>query len=168
MNTEELENILRLHKMWLNGNENGVRANLSYANLGGSDLRDADLSYANLNYVNLSEANLSYANLSSANLSYANLSSANLSDADLGGSDLSGADLSYANLSSANLSYADLYMTTWPLWCGSKNARIDISIASQLAAHFCCLRCDDPEYQKAKEALLPLAKKFKYAGDLGL
>ena len=133
MNTEELENILRLHKMWLNGNENGVRANLSYANLGGSDLRDADLSYANLNYVNLSEANLSY-----------------------------------ANLSSANLSYADLYMTTWPLWCGSKNARIDISIASQLAAHFCCLRCDDPEYQKAKEALLPLAKKFKYAGDLGL
>ena len=138
MNTEELENILRLHKMWLNGNENGVRANLSYANLGGSDLRDADLSYANLNYVNLSEANLSYANLSSA------------------------------NLSGANLSDADLYMTTWPLWCGSKNARIDISIASQLAAHFCCLRCDDPEYQKAKEALLPLAKKFKYAGDLGL
>ena len=133
MNTEELENILRLHKMWLNGNENGVRANL-----GGSDLRDADLSYANLNYVNLSEANLSYANLSSA------------------------------NLSGANLSDADLYMTTWPLWCGSKNARIDISIASQLAAHFCCLRCDDPEYQKAKEALLPLAKKFKYAGDLGL
>ena len=103
MNTEELENILRLHKMWLAGNKDGVKVNLSHA------------------------------------------------------------DLRYANLREA-----DLYMTTWPLWCGSKNARIDISIASQLAAHFCCLRCDDPEYQKAKEALLPLAKKFKYAKDLGL
>ena len=153
MNTEELENILRLHKMWLAGNKDGVKVNLShadlrYANLREADLREADLRYANLREADLREANLSQADLREANLSYANLS--------------------HADLSHADLSYANLYMTTWPLWCGSKNARIDISIASQLAAHFCCLRCDDPEYQKAKEALLPLAKKFKYAKDLGL
>ena len=66
--SNELKEILRLHKAWLDGIKGGVRANLSDA-----DLRDANLSYANLRRVDLRGANLSYANLSGANLSGANL-----------------------------------------------------------------------------------------------
>ena len=36
--TEELKEILNLHKKWLNDDENGVNANLTGANLTGADL----------------------------------------------------------------------------------------------------------------------------------
>jgi len=88
---EELKEILELHNKWLNNEDGGVRADLSYANL-----RSADLSYANLR-----SANLSYANLRSADLSYADLSYANLRSANLSYANLRSADLSYANLRSA-------------------------------------------------------------------
>ena len=94
----ELNEILAKHKKWLNGEEGGERADLSYA-----DLRSADLRYADLRYANMCYANLSYADLRSANLRYADLRYADLRSADL-----SSADLSSANLSSANLRYADL------------------------------------------------------------
>ena len=85
---EELEKILELHKKWLNDEQEGIRADLSYVDLSKADLRYANLRYANLSYANLSEVNLSYTDLSEAYLRYS--------------------DLSYANLISANLSYADL------------------------------------------------------------
>ena len=88
ISAEELKEILDKHKKWLNDEEGGERANLSYADLRYADLYNANLSYANLRYADLSNANLSNANLYNANLSYANLS--------------------YADLSNANLSYADL------------------------------------------------------------
>nr|DAG57112.1 MAG TPA: pentapeptide repeat protein [Caudoviricetes sp.] len=71
---QELKEILRKHKLWLEG----------------SGQQDAE------------RANLSCANLSGAYLSRANLSGADLSRADLSGADLSRADLSRANLSRAN------------------------------------------------------------------
>jgi hypothetical protein len=43
MTPEQLTEILRLHKAWLNDEPNGVRANLRGANLGWADLRGADL-----------------------------------------------------------------------------------------------------------------------------
>lgn len=45
---EELEEILKLHKKWLNSEKNGERADLSSANLSGADLYGADLIGANL------------------------------------------------------------------------------------------------------------------------
>ena len=105
---EELKEILIKHKMWLNNEEDGEKADLRSANLSYADLRYANLSYANLSYANLSSADLSYADLRSANLRSANLSSANLSYADLRSANLSYANLRSANLSSADLSYADL------------------------------------------------------------
>ena len=72
----ELDKILRKHKLWLMNDPEGEMANLS-----GVDLSEANLSEANLSEANLSEANLSRANLSWANLSGANLSGANLSGA---------------------------------------------------------------------------------------
>lgn len=71
----ELTEILRKHKLWLEGKEDGERANLSYANL----------SWANLSYSDLSEANLSHADLSRANLSG---SSKDLQQTDMRGKDL--------------------------------------------------------------------------------
>jgi hypothetical protein len=78
INEQELKDILDKHGKWIRNEENGERANLSYA-----DLRYADLSSANLRYADLSYANLRYADLSYADLRYANLSSANLSSANL-------------------------------------------------------------------------------------
>ena len=105
---EELEEILKKHKKWLNAEEGGERADLRYANLSSSNLRSADLSSADLRYANLSYANLSYANLSSANLRSADLRYADLFSSNLRSADLSSADLSSANLRSADLSSADL------------------------------------------------------------
>ena len=103
MNKNELEGILRLHKLWLLDDKEGEQADLR-----GSDLSHANLSHANLLRANLTDANLSRADLSYADLSYSNLSRADLSYADLTNADLFGADLSYANLTNANLTYADL------------------------------------------------------------
>ena len=73
----ELRCILENHSFWLEGDPNGIRADLS-----GADLREADFGGANLR---------------EANLRGCNLRGADLSEAILSGADLSGADLSGAN-----------------------------------------------------------------------
>ena len=118
MKQEELQKILKLHEKWLNGEDGGVKANLSgadliSADLISADLRDANLCYADLCYANLRGANLISADLISAdlrdaNLCYADLCYANLRGANLRGANLSGADLRDANLCYADLCYADL------------------------------------------------------------
>jgi hypothetical protein len=72
--------------------------------------------------------------------------------------ELSDANLSRANLSDANLSDANIDYSCWPLWCGSKDVKVDRKIAAQLAAHFCCLDCDDPDYIAARDAIMAFAK----------
>ena len=74
MNKEiNLKEILRLHKLWLKGSPEGVRANLHGADLRGADLRGADLSGADLSGASLSGADLSGAILHGASLSGADL-----------------------------------------------------------------------------------------------
>ena len=46
INQKELDKILELHKMWLNGDENGKCADLRGADLRGADLRGADLDFS--------------------------------------------------------------------------------------------------------------------------
>ena len=53
MTNEEIKNILRLHKMWLDGVYEGERADLRGADLRGADLRGANLSGADLISANL-------------------------------------------------------------------------------------------------------------------
>ena len=128
---DELNEILKRHKKWLNGEANGERAdlrfadlcgvnltgvNLRYADLSGADLsevnlRTADLRNTNLQNVNLRNSCLSYAWLQHANLHRANLCNAELMRANLQNSDLSNADLSYADLQYADLSEANLQDT---------------------------------------------------------
>jgi len=148
MNADELRVVLEKHKKWLNGEDGGEWADLSEANLSGADINGADLSKADLSW-----ANLRGADLRNADLRWADLRGANLNRADLRGADLSEADIDYA---------------CWPLWCGSKGVKVDAKIAMQLAAHFCVLDCDDPEYQAARAAILEFAQKSHRAADLGL
>ena len=127
--TAELVEILRKHKMWLHGEPDGERANLSEANLSEANLSEAyligaDLTRANLYGANLSEANLSEANLSEANISGANLYGANLSEANLYGANLSEANLSEAYLIEADLTGANLYGANL---VGAKNPNIPIA-----------------------------------------
>ena len=82
---DELAEILNKHKMWLNGEVSGVRADLGGANLGGANLYLANLYGANLHGANLHKADLYGANLRGANLHLADLSGADLRLADLHG-----------------------------------------------------------------------------------
>lgn len=105
---KELEQILNLHKMWVEGNEDGVRANLNGANLNGANLSGVNLYHANLRDADLYHANLSGADLRGVDLYRADLRGVDLYLANLSGADLRGADLSGANLNGANLYRADL------------------------------------------------------------
>ena len=73
MNQSKIDEVLRLHKLWLKGHEDGKRAKFSEANLFGANLREADLREADLSKADLSKANLSEANLYGADLSGARL-----------------------------------------------------------------------------------------------
>ena len=101
---EEIQEILRKHQLWLDGEEGGERADFS-----GADLSYAYLTGADLSYAYLTGAYLTGADLSGADLSYAYLTGADLSYAYLTGAYLTGADLSYAYLSRAYLSRAYLH-----------------------------------------------------------
>ena len=86
--TEELREIIKKHEAYLQSDDDGVCANLSYADLSNANLSDANLRKAILCSANLSNADLSYANLRNANLRYADLSYANLSNTDFHHADL--------------------------------------------------------------------------------
>ncbi|MCY1277857.1 Pentapeptide repeats (8 copies) [compost metagenome] len=116
---EELAEIIEKHRMWLEYEEGGERANLSDAYLGGANLGGANLRRANLRDAYLSDAYLGGAYLGGANLRRANLRDANLSDAYLGGANLRRANLRGANLSGANLS--DAYLSD--AYLGGANLR---------------------------------------------
>lgn len=102
--------------------------------------------------ANLRDFDLSYASLRGADLRGADLSYANLHDADLRGTDLRGADLDYS---------------AWPLWCGGLHAKTDRRLMAQLAYHFCAQDCDDPDYIKARDAILWFANSFHRVDECG-
>ena len=98
MNANELKNILKLHKKWLNNEEGGLKANLRGAILYRADLRGAilyrvDLRGADLRGANLRGADLREANLRGAILYRADFCGADLREATLRGADLRGAKL---------------------------------------------------------------------------
>jgi len=132
MDKTEITKILDLHKKWINGDSDGVKANLCFA-----DLRSANLRSANLCFADLCFADLRFADLSSANLCFADLSSANLRSADLRFADLSSANLRFADLSSADLSSAKnlLSATAWLLSAFKSNSKGIIVYKAQKAMH---------------------------------
>ena len=108
METQEIAEIVRLHGLWLAGQEGGKRADLCGAILTGADLTEAILTRADLRGANLAGADLTEANLSGANLRWVNLYGANLIEANLYKANLTRANLTDANLRGANLTRANL------------------------------------------------------------
>lgn len=107
---------------------------------------------AALRGFDLRKANLRGADLRKVDLYGADLRKANLYGVDLYGADLHGADIDYA---------------CWPLWCGGLHVKIDKRIACQLAYHFCCQDCDDPEYIASRNAILTFANQFHRVNQCG-
>ncbi len=66
----ELAEVLKSHRLWIENDPDGKRANLRGANLRGADLCGADLCDADLSGANLRGANLRGADLSGANLTH--------------------------------------------------------------------------------------------------
>ena len=184
---QELNETLRLHKLWLAGKDGGAKANLEGANLKGANLYEADLEGANLKGADLEGAdlceaylegaNLEGANLEGANLKGANLKWADLEDANLKGANLEGANLERVNLKSANLCMAylrgaDIDYASWPLWCDSLSVTIDACIAAQLAYH-CVRACqsvtDDPDVVAfcSNPVVIKLANRFHRVKECG-
>jgi hypothetical protein len=109
----ELAEVLRLHGLWLDGAEGGVRADLTGADLTGAILTGARLTGARLTGAGLTGARLTGARLTGAKLAGAKLADARLTGADLNdailhGADLTGAILRRADLTCAGLAYAIL------------------------------------------------------------
>ena len=122
----------------------------------------------NLRGADLCEADLCEADLCEADLCGADLCGANLHRTDLRGADLCEADLCAADLRAADLRGANIDYACWPLWRGSLGVKVDVRIARQLAYHLCALDCDDPEYIKARNALLPFANQFHRVQECGI
>lgn len=103
MDEKKLEKILEDHILFLEGDNEGVCADLSGEDLNYDTLRAVDLSFSNLNKASIQRADLRDSSFHKACLYGADLTCTNLR-----GTDLSYADLGMANLSFANLKYADL------------------------------------------------------------
>jgi len=163
MTKDDLQEILRLHNMWVNNEVGG-----KFANLRGANLSDADLSYANL-----SGADLRGADLRGANLRGTDLRGADLRGADLSGTDLSGTDLRGANLRGANLRGADIDYSCWPIWCGGLHADIDDIIAIQLLYHTLSnalgskYTSDELKAILSAPEIIDLANKFHWVEECG-
>ena len=153
MDTNELQEILVKHKAWLDGMDGGELANL----------READLQLANLREANLRWANLRWANLRNADLQNADLRDTDLRDTNLRWANLRNADLRNADMRDANLDYS-----AWPLWCGTKDVKVDRKIYLQLLAHLCAVDVDDDECKAHQQASLKLARQSHRAKELGL
>lgn len=102
-----------------------------------------------------------------ASLNDVNLRCIYLCGADLRNADLSGSDLHCTNLRGADLRGANLDYSVWPLWCGGLHVKTDRRIMAQLAYHFCAQDCDDPDYIKARNAILWFANSFHRANECG-
>ena len=134
---EQIAEVLRLHKLILDGLEGGFRAdlsgadlrraNLGAANLGGADLRGADLGAANLGGADLREANLG-----GAALRRANLGGADLSGADLGRADLGGADLREAKNVDLALAMVSVIPLEGPFWAWKKVRSVNGDVIAKL------------------------------------
>ena len=67
---EQLDEILKKHKKWLDNEDGGEKADLTYADLTNADLTYANLTNADLKYADLTYADLTYANLTCADLDF--------------------------------------------------------------------------------------------------
>ena len=162
MEQEELNEVLRLHKLWLRGDEPGKRADMQEV-----DMRHADLRGADLQDTDLRETDLRGADMRGADARDADMRDADMRDADMRGTDARGTNMQGADLRGADMRGADVDYSCWPLWCGSLGVQVDRRIAAQLAYHFCSLDCEDPDYIAARNSIIAFANTFHRVNECG-
>ena len=73
MTKKEFDEMLRLHEMWLNGEEGGKRANMQDANM-----QCADMQYANMQCANMQRTDMRHADMRSAKMQRTDMRGANI------------------------------------------------------------------------------------------
>ena len=101
--------VLNSHYLWLKGDPDGERADLSHVDLQGVSLADCDLRNADLSGADLSGADMKGVDLTGATLAGAELHRVDLRGAKLCNTDLSDVDLRETRLTGADLTGADLW-----------------------------------------------------------
>ena len=99
----ELQEVWRLHKLWLEGELGGSRADLRNA-----DLRNADMRYADMRYAEMSGAEMSGADMQNAILTSANMRSADMRHSDMRNANMRSADMRHSDMRSADMRNADM------------------------------------------------------------
>ena len=126
MTKEQLNEVLKQHKLWLNTKgEEGERVVLEDANLEGIDFSGSDLRVADLKGANLRYSDLTNVNLEGANLEYTDLRNAYLTSADLTGARLKGACLDDICWNMAKLNNTGVYLFKSPRHDGIYNSKDD-------------------------------------------
>jgi hypothetical protein len=162
MDQQEINEIIKEHQLWLEGKEDGVRADFTEKDLRGADFTEKDLRGAKFYCADLRGANFRYANLTNAdfrnvNLTNADLSNANLTNVNLTSSDLTNADMQYATLNytilhyailnGANFSGVNIIVLQLPIWNVYIHAET-IQIGWRHHTHEVWLNFKDDEIQK--------------------
>jgi hypothetical protein len=145
----------------------------NYAAMSGAVFDDAWLEEVCLDRAVLRDASFRNALLGGCSFKMADCTGADFAVYRLAGADFSGArlrDVSWEMVVACDVSMrgADIDFARIQLSCGALGWRIDSRIASQLAYHFCSMKCDDPEFIAAREALLGLASKFHRSEECGI
>lgn len=165
---QELNEIVKLHKFFLEGEMGGRRAilkntDMSDLSLRGQDLRQADFTGCNMSGMDLHSANFQEASLYACNLSDCNLSRACFIRADLRGAlienaNLEGADLEKADLRVGGLSsgggfehgraavFRGANMSSAKL-CGSMANKADFSDAMMAGVDMTSANCKDAQFE---------------------
>lgn len=123
-----IQDMVRLHRAWLDRENCGIRADFSGANLKGANFSGAKLDGANFSGANLEGAffingNFKGANFKNANLAGAHFSGAYLINADFSDANLNGAHLGETYFTNADFSNASLENACF-LGANLKNANL--------------------------------------------
>ena len=106
---DDINVIINQHKLWLNDDKCGKRADFSESNLINVNLSDMDLRYIDFSGSDLSGCDFSNSDLRGCNLISCDLSYGNFNGCDLRYTDLRGSDLSNCKLTNCDFRGSDLY-----------------------------------------------------------
>jgi len=108
LSQEELDQIIKLHGLYMKGHHGGARAVIKFRNLSGLSFRNQDLSHADFTGSCLIGVDMSNGKFVSATFFACDLRRANLEHASFVRADFRGAFVAGANLKGADLKSADL------------------------------------------------------------
>ena len=123
LSEEEIAGIIEEHRIWLENEFRGKRADFSYTDLEGYDFHGKDLSKADFTGANIIGTDFSGTILKEAVMNNVIGVNVNLSGADLSQAELRNAHITHSNLEQINLTHADITGST--MWDNNmKNAEL--------------------------------------------